>query len=84
MRDRERILGSLEGVYRSAFQHAEDTEDDDTMRRLDFDFQRDQVFLETLLDIRELLALPAGTEPEEGTKSLIQKAQALRNLTRLR
>jgi hypothetical protein len=83
MRERERLVGSLESVYRSAFQDADDAGDADGMRRLDFDFQRDQVFLEVLLDIRDLLGHPAA-ESAGGTKSLIDKAQALRNLTRLR
>ena len=57
---------------------------DDSMARLDFEFQRDQLRLEVLLDVRDQLARPAG-EPE-GTKvtSLIDRAQQLKNLTRLR
>lgn len=82
MRDRDRIVGSLEDVYRGAFQRAEEGGRLDDMHRLDFDFQRDQVFLEVLLDIRDVLALPPESE-EEG-RSLIEKAQALRNITRLR
>jgi len=83
MRSRERILQSLEKVYRGAFSDAEATGDAETMTRLDLEYQRDQLHLEVLLDIRGLL-LP----PEEGqtdrTISLLEKAQNLRRLTKLR
>lgn len=83
MRERERVLGSLERVYREAFQEADDAGDQDRMRRLDFDYQRDQVFLEVLLDVRDILALP-DAEQDEDAPSLLERAQALRNLSRLR
>ena len=85
MRSRERILASLESVYREAFTKAEKAEDADRMERLDFDFQRDQLHLEVLLDLRDALTVP--DEKEEKESSLLEKAQALgklRNLTRLR
>ena len=85
MRSRARILGSLESVYREAFGRAEKSEDAERMARLDFDFQRDQLVLEVLLDLRA--ALTASAEPEEKGTSLLEKAEALRklkNLTKLR
>jgi hypothetical protein len=88
MRDRERILTSLESVYRDAFQAAREAGDEARARALDFEFQRDQVQLEVLLDIRELLAHPPAPprDAEEGgsVSGLIDKAQALRRLTRFR
>ena len=81
MRDREQILDTLERAYREAFTRAGEAEDHGTMARLDFDFQRDQVWLEVLLDIRELLAGPLDEDEKE---SLLDKARALRDLTRLR
>jgi hypothetical protein len=88
MRDRERILTSLESVYREAFEAARNAGDDARARELDFEFQRDQVQLEVMLDIRELLAHPPAPvrESEEGgsVTGLIDKAQALRKLTRFR
>ncbi len=85
MRNRERVLGSLESVYREAFEAAKSQEDPDAMARLDFEFQRDQLQLEVLLDIRDLIATPAE-DPEESSSvgSLLERAQALRNLTKLR
>ena len=82
MRDRERVLSSLESVYQGAFTAARKAEDAAAMGRLDFEYQRDQVHLEVLLDIRDLLA---GSVDEEGKdSSLLEKAQALRNITRLK
>lgn len=83
MRDREKIVGNLETLYRTAFDEAREGEDEERMARLDFRFQRDQLFLEALLDIRDLLAA-APVEDEEGSESLLEKAEALRRLTRLR
>ena len=80
MRERDRVLQSLEKVYRGAFSSAEDREDRAEMARLDLEYQRDQIQLEVLLDIRDLLT---PTEVEK-TTSLLEKAQQIRKLTRLR
>lgn len=82
MRQRERVLQSLEGVYREAFRAARERDDKAEMGRLDLEYQRDQIHLEVLLDIRELLSEP--TPQDEKGPSLLDKAQALRQLTRLR
>jgi hypothetical protein len=82
MRDRERILQSLEKVYRGAFTAAEQAGDAARMERLDLEYQRDQLHLEVLLDVRDLLT-PEQPE-EEKTTSLLQKAQQIRRLTKLR
>ncbi|MEX2528125.1 MAG: hypothetical protein WEA09_10855 [Gemmatimonadota bacterium] len=91
MRDRTRVLGSLERVYTEAFQAADRRGDDGGKERLDLEYQRDQLFLEALLDIRELLTVaPASAEAagasEAGSaaSSLLEKAEALRRITRLR
>jgi hypothetical protein len=90
MRSRDRILKSLEASYREPFSRAKEREDADEMSRLDLEFQRDQIHLEVLLDIRDLLAAeePAPVPPEtslldEGS-ALIEKAGKLRRVTRLR
>jgi len=91
MRQRERILGSLESAYRESFEHAKERGDAQEMARLDFQFQRDQVRLEILLDIRDLLTpeVPLQQAPKEGKSlieegtALVEKAQALRRITRL-
>lgn len=83
MRERDRILSSLESVYREAFERARDADDRKRMNRLDFDFQRDQLLLEAVLDVRDLLA-GASDDEDEDRESLLEKAKALRDLTRLR
>ena len=80
MRTRERVLQSLENVYRGAFSAAEEAGDASTMARLDLEYQRDQLQLEVLLDIRDLLA---PDQPDMAT-SLLEKAQQIRRLTKLR
>ena len=79
MRSRERVLQSLEKVFREAFSAAEKNGDSARMAELDMEYQRDQLRLEVLLDIRELLT----PEPEDTTTSLLEKAQNIRKLTRL-
>ncbi len=85
MRDRQRILGNLEDTYREAFRRAEGRGDDEAMSQLDFEFQRDQLYLEAVLDVRELLlTIDSGKGQEGKATSLLEKAQAIRRLTRLR
>lgn len=84
MRTREKVLQSLEKVYRAAFAQAQEADDAAVMRQLDLDYQRDQIQLEILLDIRELLATPEPVSTGDETISLLEKAQKLRTLTRLR
>ena len=86
MRDRQRILDNLEKLYRNELDRSAGTEGAGGERaggeRLDFEFQRDQLYLEVILDLRELMK--GSPEEEKSTSSLLEKAQQLRNLTRLR
>jgi hypothetical protein len=77
------VLQSLENVYRDAFGTADAAGDKAEMARLDLEYQRDQLQLEVLLDIRELLTPETPAQPDQ-TKSLLEKAQQLRRLTKLR
>ena len=81
MRDRSRILASLEGLYREAFDGAERRGDEQAMSELDFDFRRDQIWLEVLLDLRDALTAADEADADE-EKSLIARAKELRDLTR--
>ena len=81
MRDRQRILDNLEKLYRDELDRGAVEEGAD-LARLDFEFQRDQIYLEIMLDLRDLLS--GGPEEAKSTSSLLEKAQQLRNLTRLR
>ena len=81
MRDRQRILDNLEKLYRDELDRSAGAEGADR-GRLDFEFQRDQLYLEVLLDLRDVLS--GSTEDEKSTSSLLDKAKQLRDLTRLR
>ena len=86
MRGRNKILNSLESAYRTEFERAETVSDMERMSKLDFEFQRDQVLLEVLLDVREALdeLVNASESPDQPKKSLLERAQDIRKLTRLR
>ena len=79
MRDRQRILDNLERLYHTELQRGAESAD---AGRLDFEFQRDQLYLEVLLDLRDLIG--GAPQEEATTSSLLEKAQQLRDLTRLR
>ena len=81
MRDRQRIVNNLENLYRDELDRGAGT-GGASGERLDFEFQRDQLYLEVLLDLRDLMS--GAPEDEKSTASLLEKAQQLRNLTRLR
>tara|TARA_B110000438_G_C15453547_1_gene495685 strand:- start:391 stop:642 length:252 start_codon:yes stop_codon:yes gene_type:complete len=83
MRNRERVLKSLEKVYREAFTAADTASNSEQMATLEREYQRDQLQLEVLLDIRELL-MPAEADKTDKTISLLEKAQSIRKLTKLR
>ncbi len=82
MRTKSRIIGTLEAVYREAYQKASRSGDRARMEALDFGFQRDQVMLEVMLDLRDALSVLPGKEA--GTESsLLDKAMAIRRFTKL-
>jgi len=83
MRNRERVLKSLEKVYREAFTAADTASNSEQMATLEREYQRDQLQLEVLLDIRALL-MPAEADKTDKTISLLEKAQSIRKLTKLR
>ena len=83
MRARSRIIGSLEGVYQEAYGKADKSGDRSRMEALDFGFQRDQVILEVMLDVRDALS-NLGGEDDKPESNLLDKAMAIRKFTRLR
>ena len=76
-RPRDRILTNLEAIYRDAYERASAAGDQARMLDLDAAYQREQLLLEVLIDIRD--ALSAGSP---GTGSALEKPTALRRLTR--
>lgn len=79
-RSRERILANLESIYREAYGRAEAVGDSHRMQDLDASYQREQLILEVLLDVRDAL-LAAGEPP---AKSAMDKLDVLKRLARLR
>lgn len=79
-RPREKILENLESIYREAYERAKAIDDPGRMMDLDASYQREQLLLEVLMDVRD--ALYALGEPAE--KSALEKLQALKKLTKLR
>ena len=82
MRSRSKVVASLESLYREAFDQAAASDDAAHMEALDFRFQRDQVFLEVMLDIRDGLAHLAPQDSED-EPSLLDRARAIRKFTKL-
>lgn len=80
-RPRERILTNLETIYREAYEQASALDDKDRMSQLDASFQREQLILEVLLDIRDSLV---KLDESATSKSTLDKLQTLRKLTKLR
>lgn len=78
MRPRTRIFANLEVVYREAYDRAKQAGDKHRMMDLDAAFQREQLLLEVLLDIRDALH-GAGA-----SRGALEKVQAIRKLTNLK
>jgi len=84
-RQRERILQNLETVYREAYDRAKVANDAARMADLDAAFQREQLLLEVLLDIRDALAAPAAATPAPETgPDPITALETIRRITKLR
>ena len=81
-RPRDQILGNLETVYREAYDRAKTAGDERRMADLDSAYQREQLLLEVLLDIRDTL----GVRPAEPTRGADPMAaiNTIRQITRLR
>jgi Spy/CpxP family protein refolding chaperone len=55
MRPRDQILSNLEATYREQYDRAKAENQPRRMEELDAGYQRDQLMLEVLLDLRDLL-----------------------------
>lgn len=56
MRSRDQILANLEATYREQYDRAKTDNQGRRMEELDAGYQRDQLMLEVLLDVRDLLS----------------------------
>ena len=80
-RTRDRILENLDAVYREAYDRAKNASDEPRMMDLDASYQREQLILEVLLDVRDaLLTLSESTASKAG----LDKLEALKKLTRFK
>lgn len=85
-RPRDRVLVNLESIYREAYERARGLGDQARMADLDAAYQREQLLLEVLLDIRDALAmLPAAARSEQNPAAdPLTTLETLRRLTKLR
>ena len=84
-RPREHLLANLEALYREAYARAQAAGDERETARLDFDFRRDQLYLEAILDVRDSLGgvrTPPAAQAK-GEKSVLDEINELRGLARL-
>ena len=83
MRPRQQILDNLETVYREAYDRAKTAKDERRMTDLDAAYQREQLLLEVLLDIRDGLRAPAPKQ-DSGGSNPIAALDTIRRITKLR
>jgi hypothetical protein len=81
-RPRQQILDNLDTVYREAYDRAKKAGDDRRMADLDAAYQREQLLLEVLLDIRDGLARPPANA--ESRANPIAALDTIRRITKLR
>jgi len=83
VRPRQQILDNLDSVYREAYDRAKKAGDERRMADLDAAYQREQLLLEVLLDIRDGLSSPKPKPPESGPNP-IAALDTIRRITKLR
>ena len=80
-RPRDRILANLETIFREAYDRAKTAGDERRMLDLDAAYQREQLLLEVLLNIRDAIvtppAAPSGVDP-------LAAIEAIRRVAKLR
>ncbi|HEU4570806.1 MAG TPA: hypothetical protein VFS07_09555 [Gemmatimonadales bacterium] len=79
MRGRDEILGNLESIYRSSYDGAKQDGQARRMEELDNAYQRDQLMMEVLLDVRDLLARQPAAPPGQ---SILDQLDALRRIAK--
>lgn len=82
-RQRQQILDNLDTVYREAYERAKQGGDERRMLDLDAAYQREQLLLEVLLDIRDGLSGLKPAKSDAGGNPMAA-IDTIRNLTRLR
>jgi len=82
-RARQQILDNLDTIYREAYERAKAAKDERRMADLDAAYQREQLLLEVLLDIRDGISAALPPTREAGGNPLAA-LDTIRRLTRLR
>ena len=88
-RPRQQILDNLESIYREAYDRAKAMNDERRMADLDAAYQREQLWLEVLIDLRDALAAtasPSGRPAPSPSPSPdpVAALETIRRITRLR
>ncbi len=84
-RPRQQILDNLDSVYREAYERAKAAKDERRMADLDAAYQREQLLLEVLLDIRDGLTATAKPKPpSDAGSSPIAAIDTIRRIAKLR
>ena len=85
MRPRQQILDNLDAVYREAYDRAKALKDERRMADLDAAYQREQLLLEVLLDIRDGIGGSSKQKPPaDSGGSPMAALDTIRRITRLR
>ncbi len=85
MRPRQQILDNLDSVYREAYDRAKALKDERRMADLDAAYQREQLLLEVLLDIRDGVSGSSQQKPPaDSGGSPMAALDTIRRITRLR
>lgn len=82
-RPRDRILANLEAIYREAYDRAKAANDHARMADLDAVYQREQLLLEVLLDIRDTLASQPGAAVSANKSPSSDPMSALETIHRI-
>jgi len=85
-RPRQRILDNLEAIYREAYDRAKALGDEKRMVDLDAAYQREQLLLEVLLDIRDGLAASPSPNPsgDAEPRDPLATLETIRRISKLR
>lgn len=83
-RHRQSILDNLDSVYREAYDRAKGASDERRMADLDAAYQREQLLLEVLLDIRDALSVPATQSAPAPASDPLATLEAIRRISKLR
>ena len=87
-RPRERVLANLESIYREAYDRAKAAGEQARMADLDAAYQREQLLLEVLLDVRDALAArpadPASVPGKTSGPDPVAALETIQRITKLR